>query len=280
MSEQQPRLQDRKQRAQTVEKALQVLNAVAQAEQPLTLGALGSESGLEKTTTHRLATSLARGGILRFDPVARTYSLGWKLIELGALAARRTNVISAAEPHLAALRDETSETVHLGGYDDGEVVYLAQKASTESVVIRARVGQRRPVHCTAMGKTLLAFGPREWLEDLIAGGRLEAMTPNTITEKDELVDHLTRVRRLGYSVDDEEVTQGIRCVSVPVRDHTGLAVASISVSGPAFRIPRERLDQLAQQVRRTANAVSAELGYIAEDSTIEEAIALAPALSE
>lgn len=252
-----------KQRAQTVEKAMQVLNAVAESDDPLSLTALVTETGLEKTTTHRLARSLAHGGLLRFDSEARTYSLGWRLIELGDLAARRTNALSVADPYLAKLRDKTGETIHLGSYDKGEVVYLAQKGSSAAVVIRARVGERRPLHCTAMGKVLLAFGPDEWLLRLLQEGELPAYTENTIREEGELQAHLARVRRLGFAVDDEEMTPGIRCVAAPILDFTGRAVAAISVTGPAFRISRSELERLSSEVCSTARLISSELGYCA-----------------
>lgn len=254
-----PRTQ--KQRAQTVDKALHVLDAVAESEEPITLTELVAETGLEKTTTHRLARSLADGGLLRFDPETRSYTLGWRLIELGALAAQRTRALSVADQFLNQLRDDTGETIHLGAYDNGEVVYLAQKSSSAAVVVRARIGQRRPLHSTAMGKVLLAFGPDEWLFKLLQEPELMAYTENTIRDKEELQAHLRRVRRVGFAVDDEEMTQGIRCVAAPIMDYTGLAVAAISVTGPAFRVSRGELDRLTAKVSAASQDISSELGY-------------------
>ncbi|XOV86449.1 MAG: IclR family transcriptional regulator [Pseudomonadota bacterium] len=254
-----PRAQ--KQRAQTVDKALHVLDAVAESEEPITLTELVAETGLEKTTTHRLARSLADGGLLRFDPETRSYTLGWRLIELGALAAQRTRALSVADQYLNQLRDDTGETIHLGAYDNGEVVYLAQKSSSAAVVVRARIGQRRPLHSTAMGKVLLAFGPDEWLFKLLKEPELKAYTENTIRDKEELQAHLRRVRRVGFAVDDEEMTQGIRCVAAPIMDYTGLAVAAISVTGPAFRVSRGELDRLTTQVSAASQDISSELGF-------------------
>ncbi len=270
MSQNDSKTRAQKQRAQTVDKALRVLDAVAESEEPMSLTTLVSETGFEKTTTHRLARSLADGGLLRFDPDSRCYTLGWRLIELGELASHRTKAMNVADSHLNRLRDETGETIHLGAYDNGQVVYLAQKSSSAAVVVRARIGQRRPLHATAMGKILLAFGPDEWLLRLLEEPELEAYTPNTIAEKEDLQTHLRRIRRLGFAVDDEEMTQGIRCVAAPILDYTGLAVAAISVTGPAFRISRSDLDRLTAQVTSTAGAISSELGYRGGDNESDQ----------
>ena len=261
MSKEEPTSRGQKQRAQTVDKALLVLDAVADSDEPVSLTTLVAETRLEKTTTHRLARSLADGGLLRFDPESRNYTLGWRLIELGALASQRNQALSVADPYLNKLRDETGETIHLGAYDNGEIVYLAQKSSSAAVVVRARIGQRRPLHSTAMGKALLAFGPDNWLMSLLAQPKLEAFTENTIRDKEELQAHLHRIQRSGFAIDDEEMTQGIRCVAAPIMDYKGLAVAAISATGPAFRVSRGELDRLTVAVSEAARAISSELGY-------------------
>lgn len=261
MSQGEATARGQKQRAQTVDKALLVLDAVAESDEPVSLTTLVSVTRLEKTTTHRLARSLVDGGLLRFDPEARSYTLGWRLIELGALASQRNQAISVADPYLNKLRDDTGETIHLGAYDNGEVVYLSQKSSSAAVVVRARIGQRRPMHSTAMGKALLAFGPDKWLMELLAASKLEAFTENTIRDKEELQAHIRRIQRSGFAIDDEEMTPGIRCVAAPIMDYKGLAVAAISATGPAFRVSRGQLDQLTAAVSEAATAISKELGY-------------------
>lgn len=247
--------------AQTVEKALQVLAVVAAQDEPISLMMLSRAAGLEKTTTRRLATALLRHGLLRVDPVTRGYSLGLQLVGLAQRALGQLNIAREALPYLERLGALSGEAVHLGLYDDGQVAYTAQIPSIHPVVIRVRVGSRVPLHCTAMGKVLLAFGPALWKEQLLARGLLPAQTPNTITEPGELVEHLARVRRLGYALDDEEHRQGVRCIGAPVRDHSGLAVAAISITGPAFRLAREDLQALVRPLIETAAEFSIVLGY-------------------
>jgi DNA-binding IclR family transcriptional regulator len=151
--------------------------------------------------------------------------------------------------------------VNLGVWDDAYVVYADQVPSPEPVVIRARVGTRVPAYCTAMGKVLMAFGRPGWREQVLGGGDLPARTPNTIVDREELVEHLARVRRLGYALDDEEHRLGVRCVAAPIRDYSGQAIAAISIAGPAFRLSRDRLGELVAPVLEATRAVSALLGF-------------------
>ena len=250
-------------RSQTVEKALQLLSAVAEQPEPASLVALSRAANLDKTTTHRLATSLTRFGLLRFDPVERSYSLGMRLVELGQRAIGQLSLPKLARPYLERVGELSGEVANLGIHDDGQIVFIDQVQSPQPVVIRARVGTRVPAHCTSSGKVLLALGRREWLESTLEAG-LVAYTPNTIVEADELLEHLARVQRLGYAIDDEEHRIGIRCVAAPIRDHTGSAVASISVAGPAFRLSRERIGELVGPLQQACAELSGRLGFQGE----------------
>ncbi len=251
----------RRARSQTVEKALQLLHVLAEQPGPVSLLALSRAAHLDKTTTHRLATSLTRYGLFRFDPLTRSYSLGLRLVQLGHRAITQLDLEGEARPYLQQLGAVSGEAVHLGVFDEGEVVYIAQVPSQHPVIIRARVGTRVLCHCTAMGKVLLAVGPADRLETALAGFGLPAMTPNTITSREDLAEHLARVRRLGYAVDDEEHRLGVRCVAAPVFDHTGTANAAISITGPAFRLLRERLNELVEPLTEAAGKLSVQLGY-------------------
>ncbi len=254
-------------RSLTVEKALVVLQVAAEQAEPTSLLGLSRAAGLDKTTTHRLATSLTRFGLLRFDSAARAYSLGLRLVELGQRAVAQLSLPREARPHLERLGELSGEAVHLGVFDEGQVVFVDQVPSIHPVVIRARVGSRVPAHCTAMGKVLAAFGPPEWKARVVRGG-LPALTPNTITQPDDWAEHLARVRRLGYAMDDEEHRLGVRCVGAPVCDHTGRAVAGISVTGPAFRYSRERMAEMVQPLLEATATLSASLGFRPDDVAI------------
>jgi DNA-binding IclR family transcriptional regulator len=252
----------------TVEKALQVLRSVADQDEPISLVALSRAADLDKTTTHRLATSLARHGLLRFDPVARTYALGLDLVELGNRAIAQLSLPREVRPHLEQLGGISREAVNLGVWDDGFIVYADQVPSPEPVVIRARVGTRVPAYCTSMGKVLIAFGRPAWREHVLDGRELPQRTPNTIVDREELTEHLARVRRLGYALDDEEHRLGVRCVAAPIRDYSGQAIAAISIAGPAFRLSRDRLNDLIAPVLDATRAISASLGFREEAAAV------------
>jgi len=250
-------------RSQTVEKALQLLAVVAEESEPLSLVALSRAANLDKTTTHRLATSLTRFGLLRFDPTDRSYSLGMRLVELGQRAIGQLSLPNLARPFLEQVAELSKEVANLGIYDDGKVVFVDQVQSPQPVMIRARVGTRVPLHCTSSGKVLLAMGAEAWLQRALDEG-LDPYTPNTIVAPDELKEHLGRIQRLGYAIDDEEHRLGIRCVAAPIRDHSGLAVASVSIAGPAFRLSRERLGALVGPLQEACLELSVKLGYPSE----------------
>lgn len=252
--------------SQTVEKALRVLQVIAEQDEPLSLGSLSRASGIEKTTAHRLMTSLVRFGLLRFDMRTRTYSLGLRLVELGHRALAQMDVVREAKPYLQRLGALSGEAVHLGIFEDGEVVFVAQVPSPHPVVIRASVGSRIPAHCTAAGKALLAFGAPVRTAQVVERRGLPALTPNTITTPDEFVEHLARIRRLGYALDDEEHRVGVRCVAAPVLNSLGEAIAAMSISGPAFRLSRERIDELVAPLLEASDALSVALGYRTRDA--------------
>ena len=134
-------------RSQTVEKALQLLTVVAEQAEPMSLVALSRAADLDKTTTHRLATSLTRFGLLRFDPGERSYSLGMRLVELGQRAITQLSLPDLMRPHLESIAELSSEVANLGIYDDGRVVFVDQVQSPQPVVIRAMLLWLLPPDC-------------------------------------------------------------------------------------------------------------------------------------
>jgi DNA-binding IclR family transcriptional regulator len=166
-----------------------------------------------------------------------------------------------ARPSMRELNRITNETVHLGILDSGNMLYIAKVSSPQSVRMDCIVGTRNPLHCTAMGKALLAFLPPEERDTLLEQITLAPRTPKTITDRATLEQHLEMVRAQGFAIDDIENEDGIRCVGAPIFDHMGRATAAVSVSGPAYRLSNVQLEELAQATIKAGNAISAELGY-------------------
>lgn len=246
----------------SLDQGLAVLEALAQArEEALGLTELAQRLALHKSTVARIVATLSARGYVEQDPRTRRYRLTLKLFELGSLCLARLELVTEARPIIEELAQASGEVVHLAVLDQGEVVYVDKVESEQTIRMYSRVGRRSPVHCTGVGKALLAFVDDATFQAIVAEKGLRRFTPRTITDADRLRDHLARVREVGVAFDDEEHEPGIRCVAAPVRDHRGVVIASISVAGPAVRMTHERLRELAEPVRRAAAAISARLGY-------------------
>lgn len=258
------REQDGARGVQALERALDVLEALAAQRQPARLADLSRELGLHKSTVHRLLATLGKRRYVERDADTGRYRLGLKVFELGSWFFNRMELRQEARPLLQELVDQTLETAHLGILDEGQVVYIEKVESPQTVRMYSELGKRAPAHCTAMGKVLLAHLPEPELDRIIATRGLTRYTSNTIVDAEQLKDHLRRVAGQGYAIDDTEHEEAIRCVAAPVRNYRGEVVAALSVSGPAVRLSRERIGEVARLVRATALRISRRLGYNGE----------------
>lgn len=231
---------------QSLERALDVIEALARAERALGVGELAEDTGLPQGTVHRLLQTLhARGYVRRAD--ARKYSLGTGAFRLGDAAQRA--LVRTARPYLADLVRLSGETANLAILEGDDVVYVDQVASPHTLRMFAEVGRHVPPHSTAVGKVLLAALPRDRAVALLRRTRLPARTPATITDPEAFLAELDRVRSQGWATDEEEQESGVRCIAVPVgRD--GRVVAALSVSGPADRFTAAASDGLVEAMQR------------------------------
>jgi len=250
---------------QTLERASFILDILGQSPQGISIKDLSEKMLLPKGTTHRLLSSLSYFGYVRQDRNTKNYFLGFKLVELGNMLLGQLDLRKEAEPFLRNLAQRTKETVHLVILDGNEIVYL-DKLETEphagGLRMASRVGSRNPAHSCAVGKALMAYLPEEALARMVEEKGLSRRTGNTITDFNQLKDHMRLVRKQGYAVDDEENERGIRCVGAPVFDEAGKVVAAISVSGPAFRVTKKSVQEnLKKEVMETALRISQRLGF-------------------
>lgn len=162
------------------------------------------------------------------------------------------------------MQHETQETVNFAVMDKGEVLYIAKIEPQRNLRIAAHVGHRFPAYCTALGKAMMAELPESEVDAILAGSEMKARTPNTITSPVILKDELRMIHSRGYSIDDEENDEGARCVGVAVRNQKGNPVAAMSVSGPASRVTKSKVPEIAQILIRAAQAFSRELGNNSE----------------
>jgi DNA-binding IclR family transcriptional regulator len=248
-------------KVQVLDRAFAILDVLASGRQDASLGELAETLALNKSTVHRLLMILEGYRAVQRDPQTGRYQLGLRLFELGSLAVGNFNIRDRARPHLERIVYEVDETVHLCVLDAGEVLYIDKIEPGRSVRMASRVGRRNPAHCTAVGKAMLACLPEREVDDLLRRHGLQRMTANTIVTPAELKSELARVRQRGYSIDNEEVEDGVRCVGAAVIDHSGRPTAAISLSAPAFRLPPDKLVVVASSVCRAARLLSEESGY-------------------
>lgn len=220
---------------------------------------LSRNLGLHKSTVHRLLAVLDRNGFVERKPGGREYGLGWRVLELGMVAALRLNILDCVKPYLAELVDRTRETADLGVLCEGEVVSLLNVESLDSVRTPATIGRRVPLHCASEGKAILAFLPSEQIQEHLKGYVFTRRTRNTITTKQRFLGELAMVRERGYAVDNEEFEEGLRCIAAPVSNHSGTVTAATSIAGPAFRITGARFSVLARAVVQVAAELSTAL---------------------
>ena len=242
-------------------KALNVLEILAQSENGLRLTDLAEQAGYPSSTAHRLLVSLTECGYVEQDPTSSRYYLGLKILNLQAQAIRRRHIGRRAFPQLTHLRQQLDETVNLGVVNEKSVVYLETFVPNSSFSFYMPPGTRMPLHCTAMGKVLLAHLPSETQDALLASLELKPFTPHTITLLSALRAELREIAQRGYAVDYEEYALGVCCLAAPVRDHTNQVVAAVSVTALADRMPRERDAKVAALLTQVCLDISQALGY-------------------
>jgi IclR family acetate operon transcriptional repressor len=228
---------------ESVDRALRVLEALAEHGGGIALDKLAKSTGIPKSSLHRTLATLRRRGFATQQPDGR-YLLGVELLRLAFSFHERLDVRAVAHPLLERLRDEVNETVHLGILDGRDVVYLDKLECSHSIRLTSMVGGRNPAHCTAVGKALLAFTyptDREIRGWARRHKPLERRTPSTITTETALAREMGRIRRDGYAQDLEESEPGVHCVAAPLFLGHPVPRAAVSVSAPRDRLPPVRI---------------------------------------
>jgi len=235
---------------QSVDRSLDLLEALAAEGKPVGVAELVDLTGLPQGTVHRLLQSLHQRGYVRRD-ASRKYSLGTSAVRLADAAQRA--MVRSARPHLAELVALSGETANLAVLEGDDVVYVAQVPSPHTLRMFAEVGRHVPPHSTAVGKVLLAAMPRDRALAVVRRTGLAPRTPATITDPDAFATELDLVAVQGWAADEEEQETGVRCVAVPVGE-PGATLAALSLSGPADRFAGGRTEGLVQEMQRVASA--------------------------
>jgi DNA-binding IclR family transcriptional regulator len=242
-------------------KALNILEVLAEEEPPYTLTQLSRRLHLHVSTVHRLLVNLLRHGFVEEDPVAGGYQLSYRVLRMGLRVLDRLDFRRVAQPLLRELNHRTKETVHLAILQENRAISIEKFGSPQPVGLDARLGGVMPLHCTGVGKTLLAFQSDEVINQIVHVPGLARLTMHTITSPSHLRKELEHIREQGYALDQEEAVEGLRCVAGPVFDHNGHIVAAFSVAGPATRMTSARIPEVIELVRETSRQISYRLGF-------------------
>ena len=225
---------------QSVERIFQLIEQLASHPAGASLQRLAQETGLAKSTVHRLLASLVSLGYAAQEPETGRYRLTLKMFELSSGIVNSMEIMDVAKAHLERLSQRTGEAVHLVIRDAQDIVYI-YKTESGPMRMSSRVGLRSPLYCTGVGKAILATLPPEEVEDVWNHSSLKKLTSRTVVDLTEMQDQLAEVRANGYAIDDEENEMGVRCVAVAIPGPDGRAESAFSISGLAPYMTPERI---------------------------------------
>jgi IclR family KDG regulon transcriptional repressor len=240
-------------------KGIRLIETLAKSEKPRGITELSEELVLTKSNVHRLLQTLSILGYVLKDTATGQYALSLKLWEIGSFVVSRLDVKRVALPHLKTLAELTKETVNLSILIQTEVVYIEKIDSPQPVRANSRVGGRAPAHCSSTGKAMLAYQPAALLDKL--GKSIYRLSDNKAISRRALDLELSKIRQLGYALNQGEITKSIAGVGAPIFGLNNQVIAAVGVAGPAERMRKNVLIKLAPIVIKAALAISKELGY-------------------
>ena len=244
-----------------MQRALQILELFDEHKTELRISEISIATGLHKSTLHSLLKTLQAAGYIDQNAENGRYRLGLKLIERGSLVVSSIDMRKRANPALVELSRETGQTAHLGILEGCHGVYIDKVEGPGVLIAYSRIGRQLPIHCTAIGKSLLSRMDRKKVAELLKDYVFEKYTARTIDSMEAFVAELDRVAQEGAACDDEEHALGVRCVGAPVFDHTGEVVAAVSISTLTSVTPASETATYTDAVRKTAATISKALGF-------------------
>jgi PcaR/PcaU/PobR family beta-ketoadipate pathway transcriptional regulator len=248
---------------QSVSRALGILELFDDRRPALTVSDVAELTGLNRATCYRFCQTLRQLGYLE-ELSDRRFRPGLKAVSLAHAALSSRELPELAMPYLQRLREDVNETVNMGLLDDTEVVYVARVLSDHLISLRVYVGSRLPAYASSLGRSILAFLPKEEAESIIHRSELKPLTQNTIVRPQRLLQELKKIRERGYALNNQEIANGLRGVAAPVLTDSGEPIAAINISIPhPLKRPEEIEDELAPKVMATACEIGTLVGKVA-----------------
>lgn len=235
----------------SVEKAFKILDCFSITNQELGVTELAQKMGTNKSAVYRMLATMEALNVIQQNPENGRYRLGLKLFELAQKVPINQNFIAKARPHMEALAKQAGETAHLAIYKNQKVYFLDKVVGRHDLQINSQIGSEKAIHCTGLGKVMLAFGEPNY-ETIIKSLSLAAITKNTITKADKLINEIDKIKGQGFALDLEENEIGLVCVAAPVFNKRGQFIAAISTSGPSARFNEDEIQTYTGDLKNTA----------------------------
>lgn len=244
---------------QALDRAIGILKVLAGGE-GMSLTELAEASGQAPATVYRVLSTYQAHGMVEVQPATQLWFVGQEAFRIGSAFLGRTSLVEQARVVMRELMADTGETANLAIADGGQVVFLSQVETHEPIRAFFRPGTRGPIHASGIGKALLAYLPAAVVERIVREQGLAAFTTRTITDRARLGEELVAIRAQGWAVDDEERTEGMRCIAAPIFNEFREAVAGVSISGPVGRMERELGRGFGARVRAAADRITEAIG--------------------
>ncbi|HMJ61344.1 MAG TPA: IclR family transcriptional regulator [Bryobacteraceae bacterium] len=244
---------------QSLDRGLTILEAVAKSSNPVSLGELTGLMEIDRSSVFRLAGTLKRRGFLAYPAGRKDYILGPSLWRLAHKYDWGNMLIKVSHEELKLLASETNETAQLAVREGKHALFIDSAAANQVISVSGRIGELTPLHCTAHGKALMADLTMAELEAVFGSEPLPPHTKRTATSIKQLAKICAETKTRGFSTDDEEFMEGVRCVAAPIRAEDGQIIGAIGVSAPLTRFPAERYRICGEQVLKVAGQIRAML---------------------
>ncbi|MDE2747886.1 MAG: IclR family transcriptional regulator [Chloroflexota bacterium] len=255
----------------SLQRALDILALFGPQTPELGITDIAKALNLHKSTASGLVYTLQRNGYLAQNPENRRYHLGLQLVERAGVLLDQVEIRKIAMPELEYLRDWSSESVNLAILEENQIIYIERLLTDKSLGFRNHIGKRAWPHSTALGKAILSHLPPQQALAVLQSYSLESMTPNTITDIEQLMRQFEEFRHQGYAIEREENEIGGLCISAPIHNHTAIPVAAVSVSFPLSRLNEAMISTYGSKVQGVAQNISEKLGYYLEAGSLSMA---------
>jgi DNA-binding IclR family transcriptional regulator len=246
---------------QALTRGLKLVEILSDAPEGLPLSTIAEEANLSKSSTHRLLNTLKINGYAIQDNIKGFYFPSMKFLELSRSLLQDSNLSSIARRYMEPLADLTGETIHFVLLDHDAAVYVEKVESPNTIRMYSRIGKRAPLHCTGVGKAILAFLPKDHLEEIVREKPLQSYTDTTIIDPDAMLSHLEEIRKRGYAIDNGEHENDILCIATPLFTRAGQVVGAISVSAVSYRVNLETVESWAPLLQKYTKQLNSELAY-------------------